>query len=609
MAYTTQYIGSRYVPIFADPAEWNSARTYEPLTIVLNEGNSYTSRQFVPVGVQLTNTDYWLETGNYNAQVEAYRQEVLLYSHAQKTYSSVANMISDSTITANMIVATASYYEGLGYGGACYLVNTAAAAETDSIRLNNGLYANLIIGNELFPEQLGAYGDGTHDDTNCFKQAVSICQNMIVNKESITGTTYNIPVIRLMSHKYGISSTIAITEPLRIIGNGTQTVLIPLNAMQYMFTVMGVSSTIGKNEESEMLNPIIEGFCIDGINRSIAIEYVFYLKSMDNLLMKNIWCKSLYGGLMHLDGVRESMFENLFTRFCGNENAYLIDMTRVLAGDITNICTFNNIHFIFPFCPTVYANNVQGIIFNNVEIHGMFRSVINELSSTYKFVHNTYNEGISFFEITDRVIQFYMNNLMIVYVPDGGAINISKNSTVCINGQIRVNLNTEESVTGVSVSSNSTLHNQLSVISVNKPFVCDSTSHIYGMNTQLTNVSQSYASPAQTWNSGTQNNYQYSMTDSYNNTIANSVCTHYYQTFKLANQSNGIHFGYGQYNSHPLLKIDEGGMFIVPKIHASTLTNEINSDPEVEGMLYISDSGYLCITYGGRERAVFNLNK
>lgn len=81
MAYTTQYIGSRYVPQFADPAEWNNARTYEPLTIVLNKGNSYTSRQFVPVGIELTNEDYWLETGNYNAQIEQYRQQVLLYNN------------------------------------------------------------------------------------------------------------------------------------------------------------------------------------------------------------------------------------------------------------------------------------------------------------------------------------------------------------------------------------------------------------------------------------------------------------------------------------------------------------------------------------------------
>lgn len=72
---TTQYIGSRYVPVFADPAEWNDTRTYEPLTIVIHEGNSYTSRQYVPTGVDITNDDFWALTSNYNAQVEQYRQE------------------------------------------------------------------------------------------------------------------------------------------------------------------------------------------------------------------------------------------------------------------------------------------------------------------------------------------------------------------------------------------------------------------------------------------------------------------------------------------------------------------------------------------------------
>ena len=72
----TQYIGARYQPIFADPAEWNDTRTYEPLTIVLHNGDSYTSRQFVPLGTEITNKDYWLVTGNYNAQTEQYRQDV-----------------------------------------------------------------------------------------------------------------------------------------------------------------------------------------------------------------------------------------------------------------------------------------------------------------------------------------------------------------------------------------------------------------------------------------------------------------------------------------------------------------------------------------------------
>lgn len=69
-----EYIGARYVPLFI--GEWDNTITYEPLSIVQYQGNSYTSRQFIPIGIEITNEDYWALTGNYNAQVEAYRQEV-----------------------------------------------------------------------------------------------------------------------------------------------------------------------------------------------------------------------------------------------------------------------------------------------------------------------------------------------------------------------------------------------------------------------------------------------------------------------------------------------------------------------------------------------------
>lgn len=71
-----EYIGARYVPVFANPPEWNDTRRYEPLTIVLHQGNSFTSTQYVPTGIDISNTKYWLETGNWNAQIEAYREEV-----------------------------------------------------------------------------------------------------------------------------------------------------------------------------------------------------------------------------------------------------------------------------------------------------------------------------------------------------------------------------------------------------------------------------------------------------------------------------------------------------------------------------------------------------
>ena len=71
-----QYVGARYVPVFANPLEWSDTREYEPLTIVMHQGNSFTSMQYVPTGISIADTAYWALTGNYNAQVEAYRAEV-----------------------------------------------------------------------------------------------------------------------------------------------------------------------------------------------------------------------------------------------------------------------------------------------------------------------------------------------------------------------------------------------------------------------------------------------------------------------------------------------------------------------------------------------------
>lgn len=77
MATYNTYIGARYVPLIM--GAYDATKAYEPLTIVLYEGASYTSKQAVPAGVTPTNDEYWALTGNYNAQVEQYRTEVNEY--------------------------------------------------------------------------------------------------------------------------------------------------------------------------------------------------------------------------------------------------------------------------------------------------------------------------------------------------------------------------------------------------------------------------------------------------------------------------------------------------------------------------------------------------
>lgn len=69
------YVGMRYVPILGRKGEssyeWDNTKPYEPLTVVYDSvtGASYTSRQFVPAGALLTNSDYWAKTFDFNAQI------------------------------------------------------------------------------------------------------------------------------------------------------------------------------------------------------------------------------------------------------------------------------------------------------------------------------------------------------------------------------------------------------------------------------------------------------------------------------------------------------------------------------------------------------------
>lgn len=181
------YVGMRYVPIF--DGEWDRTKTYEPLVIVSNQGNSYTSRTFVPTGIDITNETYWALTGNYNAQVEYYRQETARVAEELKTrakiYDTVSDMVEDMTLTLGESCFTLGYYNINDNGATIYeLVSTPSAY---TIELDNGLYAMPIISDSVTPEMFGAYGDGIHDDTSALRLALEHdAVNVILTKTYYT---------------------------------------------------------------------------------------------------------------------------------------------------------------------------------------------------------------------------------------------------------------------------------------------------------------------------------------------------------------------------------------------------------------------------------------
>lgn len=72
-----QYVGARYVPKIV--GEWDKALNYEALSIVTYKGNSFTSKIPVPANIDISNTNYWANTGNYNSQVAEYEENVKIY--------------------------------------------------------------------------------------------------------------------------------------------------------------------------------------------------------------------------------------------------------------------------------------------------------------------------------------------------------------------------------------------------------------------------------------------------------------------------------------------------------------------------------------------------
>lgn len=93
---TRQYIGARYVPKIFDnngSAEWVKGIAYEPLTIVTYLNNSFTSKKPVPsnIGNPADNNEFWVNTANFNAQLEDYKNAVNRLNEELNNYKAETN--------------------------------------------------------------------------------------------------------------------------------------------------------------------------------------------------------------------------------------------------------------------------------------------------------------------------------------------------------------------------------------------------------------------------------------------------------------------------------------------------------------------------------------
>ena len=297
-----QYIGSRYVPIFADPLEWNGTRTYEQLTVVLHQGNSYTSRQPVPAGIEITNTTYWAQTGNYSAQVEQYRQETEQYRQEVASF--------DGRITANetAIAAETSAREaadtalGTRIDANASAISTEATARADAdTALGERIDANAsaitaeataradadtALGGRIDeitksdPIYYGADPTGVTDSTTAIQAAIN------ANKgESVSFTP----------GKYKISAAIETPWPfadrVSLYGNGA--VLFASEAIDAAFKIGNIDNPVddSQNNYTKGFNAV-ENFIVDGTNIETGVIVTRFTQAVRIFGMNLQGCKN-----------------------------------------------------------------------------------------------------------------------------------------------------------------------------------------------------------------------------------------------------------------------------------------------------------------------------
>lgn len=171
------YVGHRYVPLIMD--EWDNTKSYEGLSIVTYQGGSYTSKKHVPIGIDITDNEYWSMTGNYNAQIEHYRQEV---RDVQENVDILSNDLDVSIGTIN---------------------------DEISKTLKKDLYF-------IDVKDFGAMGDGVTDDTESINDAITYASENNIEEVRFTSGTYMIKANDGETIVYGNRGGIALKDNITL---------------------------------------------------------------------------------------------------------------------------------------------------------------------------------------------------------------------------------------------------------------------------------------------------------------------------------------------------------------------------------------------------------
>ena len=407
-------------------------------------------------------------------------------------FTSVANMKASTNLVSGSYAQTTGYYSNNDGGGAIYHITSSTPAgyyET----LDNGLYAEIVIlNNTVNAASYGIKGDGTYDDATAIQAAIDDACNYIQLKGSATDSFGGPIRVELPDKKMYIKTQLTCNQSLSIHGGGANTTLCLADDIDYMLKIEGVSgSSDTTNEETHLEGGEITNIRFDGQSRGFTCTSAIHLGFIDHFLLEDLWFMCVKGKCIELEGAREGVVNNIYTRFCGVYGSGCIEIiTNHFGGDTSNLNMANNWNIVYPFGNAIKFVDGEFSYINNVVIHGMFDAVINQLT-TY-FGSNDYNDTDNDFIYLDNSKPSF-TNVNAVYCPDKSVYIISNNSTVTLNNsRLESHKSTSESHGGdgnfvkLTVNSTARLNNVSCTCGYQAAdiIVCDSTSKVEGYVTQ-----------------------------------------------------------------------------------------------------------------------------
>lgn len=154
-----KYIGARYAPKFM--GAWDKSSEYAAMSVVYTNDKSYVSRKTVPANTEITNTEFWIPSADWNAQVAQYNQNVeryqanveqynqnvetytqavdQFYADTLHSYDTKAEMVADRSLKLGDTLLTCGNAAIGDGGGSFYQVVPETSAK--AVALENGLFA------------------------------------------------------------------------------------------------------------------------------------------------------------------------------------------------------------------------------------------------------------------------------------------------------------------------------------------------------------------------------------------------------------------------------------------------------------------------------------